>query len=136
MISEFRSFLTKTNALALAIGVMIGAAVGNVVSGVAADILMPLVGLFLPAGSWRDARLVLSRSTDAAGKVTENAILYGHFLGVLIDFLIISAVLFIIVKLLVRPVAVAPEEKRQCPECLDVIPAAARRCRSCTAVIA
>src|SRR5437016_9358611 len=48
MIAEFRGFLTKTNALALAVGVIIGAAVGNVVSALAADLLMPVIGLFLP----------------------------------------------------------------------------------------
>src|SRR6185369_7364815 len=79
MVSEFRGFLTKTNALALAVGVIIGAAVGNIVSALAADILMPVIGLVLPGGSWREAKIVLHTTTDAAGKVTENAILYGHF---------------------------------------------------------
>ena len=53
MIAEFRGFLTKTNALALAIGVIIGAAVSNVVSALAADLLMPVIGYFLPGGDWR-----------------------------------------------------------------------------------
>jgi len=137
MIAEFRGFLTKTNALALAVGVIIGAAVGNVVSALAADILMPLIGLFLPGGNWREAKIVLSSATDASGKVTENAILYGHFLGALLDFLIISFVLFLILRTLVKPVpAPAPEPTRQCPECLEMIPRAARRCRACTAAVA
>jgi large conductance mechanosensitive channel len=137
MIAEFRGFLTKTNALALAVGVIIGAAVGNVVSALAADILMPVVGLLLPGGSWREARVVLRTATDAAGKVTENAILYGHFIGIVIDFLIVSLVIFFIVKALVKPVPVtAPEPTKSCPECLETIPRAARRCRACTAVIA
>ena len=137
MIAEFRGFLTKTNALALAVGVIIGAAVGNVVSALAADILMPVIGLVLPGGSWREARVVLRTATDAAGKVTENAILYGHFIGTVIDFLIVSLVIFFIVKALVKPVPVtAPEPTKSCPECLETIPRAARRCRACTAVIA
>jgi large conductance mechanosensitive channel len=137
MLAEFRGFLTKTNALALAIGVLIGAAVGNIVSALAADILMPIIGVFMPGGSWRDAKIVLASTTDAAGKVTENAILYGHFIGMFIDFLIISLVLFLIVKALVRPQPVtAPEPTRVCPECLEVIPQAARRCRACTATVA
>lgn len=136
MIAEFRGFLTKTNALALAVGVIIGAAVGNIVSALAADILMPVIGLVLPGGNWREAKIVLHTTTDAAGKVTENAVLYGHFLGTLIDFLIISLVLFLIIKSLVRPAPVtAPEPTKTCPECLDVVPQAAKRCRSCTAVI-
>ena len=136
MISEFRGFLTKTNALALAIGVIIGAAVGSVVTALVSDILMPVIGMFLPGGDWREAKLVLKTATDAAGKTTENAILYGHFVGVVLDFLLISLVVFLIVRTLVKPVPVeAAEPTRKCPECLDMIPAAARRCRSCTATV-
>lgn len=137
MISEFRGFLTKTNALALAVGVIIGAAVGKVVSSLAADILMPIIGLFLPGGDWRDAKFVLETSTDAAGKVTENAILYGHFASSVLDFLLISFVLFLIIRTLVKPVpAPAAEPMRQCPECLEMVPAAARRCRACATALA
>ena len=137
MLAEFRGFLTKTNALALAVGVIIGAAVGNVVSAIAADFLMPLIGLLLPGGSWRDAKIILRSTTDAAGKVTENAILYGHFIGAVVDFLVISFVLFLIVRWLVKPVPVeAPEPTKKCPECLEMIPEPARRCRACTAAVA
>jgi large conductance mechanosensitive channel len=137
MLAEFRGFLTKTNALALAVGVIIGAAVGSVVSALAADILMPVIGFFLPGGDWRAAKVVLHTATDATGKVTESAILYGHFLGTIIDFLIISLVVFWIVRLLVKPVPEsAPEPMRKCPECLEMIPVAARRCRACTATSA
>jgi large conductance mechanosensitive channel len=136
MLAELRGFLTKTNALALAIGVIVGAAVGNVVSSLAADILMPLISYVLPGGEWRSARIVLSTSTDAAGKVTENAILYGHFLGVLIDFVLISLVVYLIVRALVKPVpAAAAEPMKKCPECLEMIPEAARRCRACASAL-
>jgi len=134
MIAEFRGFLTKTNALALAVGVIIGAAVGSVVSAVSADVLMPVIGLFLPGGDWRQAKVVLRTTTDAAGKVTENAITYGHLIGAVLDFVIISFVLFLIVRTLVKPVpATKAEPTKKCPECLEMIPAAARRCRACTA---
>jgi large conductance mechanosensitive channel len=137
MLSEFKGFLTKTNALALAVGVIIGAAVGKVVSAVAEDLLLPVIGLILPGGDWRQAKIVLATGTDAAGKPTEAAILYGHFLGTVLDFLIVSIVVFLIVKWLVRPVpAPAPEPMRQCPECLDMIPEKARRCRACGVAIA
>lgn len=127
MVGEFRGFLTKTNALALAVGVIIGGAVGAVVSALTADILMPVVGLFLPGGSWRDAKIVLTE---------KSAILYGHFFGTILDFLIVSFVLFLIVKWLVKPVpAPAAEPMKKCPECLEMIPAAARRCRACTAAV-
>ncbi len=137
MIAEFRGFLTKTNALALAIGVIIGAAVGNVVSALSADILMPFIGLFLPSGDWREAKYVLKTSTDAAGKVTESAILYGHFIGTVLDFLIISFVVYLIVRILVRPAPAPPVvPMKTCPECQEMIPAAARRCRACTSALA
>ena len=136
MLSEFRGFLTKTNALALAVGVIIGAAVGNVVSAVAADLLMPVIGYFMPGGDWRQAKIVLRTATDATGKVTESAILYGHFLGTLVDFVIISFVVFLIVRTLIKPV---PQEEaepmRKCPECLEMIPEAARRCRACATTV-
>ena len=136
MISEFRGFLTKTNALALAVGVIIGAAVGNVVSALVADILMPIISVFLPGGGWREAKIVLETATDATGKVTENAILYGHFLGMVLDFILISFVVFLIVKTLVKPVPVeAATPMKKCPECLEMIPEAARRCRACTAAL-
>jgi large conductance mechanosensitive channel len=133
MIKDFRGFLTKTNALALAIGVIIGAAVGNVVSGLAADVLMPIIGLLLPSGDWRQAKFILKTGTDAAGKATESAILYGHFLGTLVDFIIISFVVFLIVKALVKPAAEEPT--KICPECLEKVPVAARKCRACTSAL-
>src|SRR6266568_2287958 len=133
MIAEFRGFLTKSNALALAVGVIIGAAVSSVVSAVSADLLMPVIGLFMPGGSWRDAKYVLRTTTDAKGKIVESAILYGHFIGTVVDFLIVALVLFFIVRWLVKPAPAAKTKK--CPECLETIPEAARRCRACTATL-
>ena len=136
MIAEFRGFLTKTNALALAVGVIIGAAVGKVVSSLTADILMPIISLALPGGDWRAAKVVLETTTGPDGKVTENAILYGQFLGTILDFVIISFVLFLIIRSLIKPAPVeAAQEMRKCPECMEMIPVAARRCRACTAAV-
>jgi len=127
MIAEYRAFLTKTNALALAVGVIIGAAVGNIVSALSSDVLMPVIGLFLPGGDWREAKIVLSQS---------NAIHYGHFIGAIIDFLVISLVLFLIVRALLKPPKVeAAEPMKQCPQCLEMIPAAAKKCRACTSAV-
>lgn len=134
MLKDFVSFLTKTNALALAIGVIIGGATGKLVSAVVDDTLMPVVGLVMPAGDWRDAQIVLSQSTDAAGKITVNAIKYGHLLGVVLDFVIISFVIFLLTKALLPKETPAPPTKA-CPECLETIPAAALKCRACTATV-
>ncbi len=120
MIAEFRAFLTKTNALALAVGVIIGAAVASVVSAVSSDVLMPIIGLFLPGGNWREAKVVLATTTNASGKITENAILYGHFLGTVVDFIIVALVVFLIVKALVKPAPTPPAAPmKTCPECLE-----------------
>jgi large conductance mechanosensitive channel len=97
-----------------------------VVSGLVDDLIMPVVGLILPAGDWRNAQLVLSGN---------NAIKYGDFLGRLIDFAIVALVVFLLVKALLTPAPVAAPEKpvtKICKECLEVVPAAARRCRACT----
>ncbi|MEO6486962.1 MAG: large conductance mechanosensitive channel protein MscL [Thermoanaerobaculia bacterium] len=133
MIGEFKAFLTRSNALALAIGVIIGAATTKIVSAVADDVIMPVVGMILPAGNWREARWVLKTATDASGKVTENAILYGHLIGALLDFIIIAFVVFAIVKMVMRPAADVPT--RSCPECLEIIPLAAKRCRACAVAV-
>jgi len=131
MVNEFLKFLTKSNALALAIGVIIGAATQKVVSAIVDDLLMPLIGLIMPAGDWREAQIVLSHSTNAAGKMTENAIKYGHFIGSLVDFLIIAFIVFMITKLLLPKEAATTT----CPQCLEVIPHGAKRCKACTATL-
>jgi large conductance mechanosensitive channel len=130
MLQEFKEFLTKTNAIALAIGVIIGAAVGKVVSGVVDDVLMPIIGLVLPSGDWREAKIILKTVTDAKGKVTESAITYGHLIGTIIDFVFIALVVFLIVKALIKPPPPGPPTKN-CPECLESIPAGARKCKAC-----
>src|SRR6266446_4436359 len=98
MIKDFKEFLLKQNALALAIGVIIGAAIGKVVSSIVEDTINPIIGLLLPGGDWRNARIVLSHAVDAAGKPTEAAITYGHLIGSVVDFLIIAFVVYLIVK--------------------------------------
>lgn len=102
MIADFRSFLTKSNAMALAVGVIVGATVTTLVSAIVSDLVMPIVGVLLPAGGWREAKIVLTRGVDATGKATENAILYGHLLGTLIDFAIIMFVVYVLVRTLMR----------------------------------
>ena len=88
MFKDFKEFLLKQHAIALAIGVIIGAGIGKLVAAVADDVINPVIGLLLPAGDWRNAKIVLSHATDAAGKVTENAIAYGDLIGRVVDFMI------------------------------------------------
>src|SRR5438067_1559302 len=119
MMSEFRAFLTKSNALALAVGVIIGAATGKVVSAVVEDLLMPIIGLVLPAGGdWRERQLILSQASDGKGPV--NAIKYGHLLGTIVDFAFIALVVFLITKALLKPAPeAAAEPSKNCPYCKE-----------------
>jgi large conductance mechanosensitive channel len=95
MMHEFKQFLLKTNALALAVGVIIGAAVGKVVDSLVKDVLMPLLSLAIPGGAWREAAIVLSRKDDGT---VANAITYGSFMGTLVDFVIVAFAVFMITK--------------------------------------
>jgi large conductance mechanosensitive channel len=99
MMTEFVGFLRQTNALALAVGVIIGAAVGKVVASLAADIIMPVVGLALGGGDWRTWQWVLKTAPD--GKVV-SAINFGTFLGTVVDFVIIAFCVFLIAKALLK----------------------------------
>jgi len=127
MVAEFKSFLVKHNVLALAVGVVIGAAVGKVVSGIVDDVIMPIVGLLMPGGEWRSAELVLS------GK---NALKYGDLLGRLVDFTIVAAVVFLILKAFIKQQTPAPAAPtKACPQCLETIPEAARKCRACASAV-
>jgi large conductance mechanosensitive channel len=123
---EFREFLLKQNAFALAIGVIIGAAIGKVVSGIVDDLLMPLIGVVLPGGEWRNAQLALSG---------QNAIKYGDLIGRIVDFFFIALVVFLLTKAFLEKPAPAPAT-RSCPQCLEAIPAAAKKCRACGSPVA
>lgn len=134
MIREFRDFLLKANALAVAVGVIIAGATGKVVSSLVDNIMMPSIAVVMPPGDWREAQIELSRGKDANGKVTVNAIQYGHFIGAIVDFVIISGVVFVITKTILPQDK--PADTKSCTDCLENIPKAARRCKFCTAVLA
>ena len=130
MLKEFKSFLLTTNALALAVGVIIGGAVGKVVSSLVSDVMMPLIGLIIPGGAWRELKFVLTTKPDGT---PANAVTYGQFVGALVDFVIIAFVVFILTKLLLKPAPAQPgPPTKTCKECLETIPAAATRCRACS----
>jgi large conductance mechanosensitive channel len=133
MWQEFKAFLTKSNALALAVGVIIGAATGKVVTAVVEDVMMPIIGLVLPKGDWREAQIVLSQSVDATGKATVNAIRYGHLIGNLIDFVVVAFMVFLITRALIRPDPETPTQT--CPYCKETNAVDATRCKACASAI-
>ena len=137
MWNEFKAFLLKTNAFALAVGVIIGAATGKVVSAIVTDLLMPIISLLIPSGSWREAEIVLTSTTGPDGKPVVNAIRYGDFLGNLVDFAIIAFVVFLITKALLRekPAPAGSPTTKTCPECKEAVAIEARRCKFCTTAI-
>ena len=129
MIKEFRDFLLRGNVVDLAVAVVIGAAFGAVITSFVGDVLTPLLGL-LGVPNFESLTLTVGSAVVA----------YGHFLNVLISFLLIAAAIFFFV---VKPMN-AMEKRRQagmepaatttktCTECASEIPLAARRCPNCT----
>lgn len=135
MWNEFKGFLLKTNAFALAVGVIIGAATGKVVTAIVSDVLMPVVSLVIPSGSWREAELVLTSRAGADGKPIVNAIRYGDLLGSVIDFVIIAFVVFLLTKTIMREKPAPTPSTKVCPDCKELIAIDARRCRWCTTAL-
>jgi large conductance mechanosensitive channel len=136
MWQEFKDFLLKQNALALAVGVITGAALGRVVTSIVSDLLMPVVGLGLPGGDWRQARLVLSQTAGPDGAPVVSALNYGAFMGAVIDFAIVSFVVFLIVRSFLKAPEAPAAPTKGCPFCLEVVPAGAKKCRACTSALA
>jgi large conductance mechanosensitive channel len=130
VLKGFRDFLTKENVVALALAVVIGTATGKVVSALVEGAVMPVVGLLLPAGNWRETRIVLER-TVRDGETVENAIQVGTVFGALLDFLIVAFVVYLVGRALVK--APPPPATRACPFCRETIPVEASRCKFCTA---
>jgi len=134
MIKGFKEFLFKNNVLALAIAVIVGGAVGKVVSSLAADVIMPLVSSVLPSGEWRSAKWVLKDAVGPNGK--ENALTYGNFFGSVVDFVIIAFVVYMITKALLKePPAAPPPPSKTCPRCKETVAVDASRCKFCTSDI-
>jgi len=124
MWSEFKAFLLKQNVIALAIAVVIGAALGKVVTGVVEDFIMPIVGAITPGGDWQKA-------TWDVGSIKFGV---GNFLSVLIDFIIVAFVVWRIAKVFIKPDPAKPATKA-CQFCKMSVDAAATRCAFCTSAL-
>ena len=133
--SGFREFLLKTNAMALAIGVIIGVALGAVVTSLVNDIIMPPIGLLLGGVDFKSLVIKLKdATTDAAGKpVPEVDIRWGNFINVVIAFVVIAFVVYRISKVFIKEEVASPV--KTCPACKEANAVDASRCRACTSAI-
>lgn len=147
MLNDFKAFIMRGNVVDMAVGIIIGASFGAVISSLVKDVIMPPIGLALGKIDFSNLAVVLKQgatpgpytslaTAEAAGAVTLN---YGLFVNSVISFLVIALVVFFFV---VRPIArmqalkKAPEPAapttKECPFCYTDIPVKATRCPSCT----
>jgi large conductance mechanosensitive channel len=141
MLKEFKEFAMKGNVLDMAVGVIIGAAFGKIVSSFVSDVLMPPLGLLLGRMDFSNLFINLSSTAYAtladAKKAGAPTLNYGLFVNTVIDFVIVAFVIFLMVKQVNRMRAPAPAPPpaptRDCPMCTSAIPMKAKRCPQCTA---
>jgi len=141
-VGDFREFALRGNMIDMAVGIIIGAAFGRVISSFVSDIIMPPIGLFTGRSDFSNKFINLSgrpfatlAEAKAAGAATIN---YGVFCNALFDFLIVALVVFLLIRQvnrLKREEPVAPAA-RECPYCCSMIPVKALRCPQCTSAIA
>ena len=139
MLKEFKAFAMRGNVLDMAIGIIIGAAFGRIITSLVNDILMPPIGLVLGKADFSGLFLSLSGKSYAtlaeAKAVGAATINYGVFLNTVIDFLVVAFVIFLFVRQINRwnkPAPAAAPAAKECPYCFSAIPLRATRCPSCT----
>ena len=140
MYKEFKDFIMRGSVVDLAIGVVIGAAFGKIVTSFVEDVLMPPIGLLLGGVDFSNLFINLSgkaypsiAAAKAAGAATLN---YGIFLNNIINFLIIAFAIFLLIKQINRMQRAAPAAApttKDCPYCLSAVPLKATKCAHCTA---
>jgi large conductance mechanosensitive channel len=144
MLKEFREFAVKGNVMDMAVGIIIGAAFGKIVSSLVNDVIMPPVGLLVGQVNFADLFVSLRgghyetlAQAKAAGVPTIN---YGLFINNILDFVIVAFCIFLVIRQMNRirdalsPKSVEPTTKT-CPECLSTIPLKAKRCAQCTSAL-
>jgi large conductance mechanosensitive channel len=129
---EFRAFLLKTNALALAVGVIIGTALGTVVNSLVNDIIMPPVGLVLGGIDFASKKWIL-KAAVGGDPATEVAIRYGAFINAIIAFVAIAFVVWWISRMFIKEPP--PAEVKNCPYCKEANAVDASKCKFCASEI-
>jgi large conductance mechanosensitive channel len=141
MFKEFKAFAARGNVLDLAVGVIIGAAFGKIVSSLVSDIVMPPIGLLIGRVDFKSLFVSLNGETYAsladAQQAAAPTINYGIFLNTVLEFLIVAFAIFLLVRQINRlstPPAAA-ETTKTCAFCASAIPIAAKRCPHCTSTL-
>ena len=143
MLKEFKEFAMRGNVVDMAVGIIIGAAFGKIVSSLVKDVIMPPVGLLLGDVNFANLFINLSdkayETLDAAKKAGAATINYGVFVNTVIDFVIIAFAIFLVIKQINRmkkqPPPADPTTK-ECSQCCSTIPIRASRCSYCTSLVA
>jgi large conductance mechanosensitive channel len=130
-ILEFKAFAMRGNMVDMAVGIIIGAAFGKVISSLVSDILMPPIGYLLGGIDFSNLAITLHEQTATAAAVT---IKYGMFINSLIDFIIVAFAIFVVIKQMNRfmPKKVEEVTTKECKFCCSTIPLKASRCPDCT----
>lgn len=139
MLKEFKEFIMRGNVVDLAVGIIIGGAFGKIVTSFVNDILMPPLGKIMGNVDFSGLFINLSGTSypslaaaKAAGAATIN---YGLFINTVIDFVIVAAAIFVLIKQVNRfnkPAPAAVPSTKACPYCLSSVPLKATRCPQCT----
>ena len=142
MFKEFKAFAMRGNVLDMAVGIILGAAFGRIITSLVNDIIMPPIGLVLGKVDFSSLFLNLSGKSYAtlaeAKAVGAPTIAYGMFLNTVIDFVIVAFAIFLLVRQINRwstPVPAAAPASKDCPFCLSAIPVKATRCPHCTSAL-
>ena len=134
MLKEFRDFAVKGNAVDMAVGIIIGAAFGKIITSLVNDVVMPPIGMLLGQVDFSNLSITLQEKTAQAAAVTIN---YGQFINNVLDFVIVAFCIFLVVKQMNRiKLLPSPEPTtKACPQCLSTIPIKATRCAFCTSQV-
>ncbi len=144
MLKEFKQFAMRGNVMDLAVGMIIGAAFGKIVSSLVEDVIMPPIGLLLHHVNFSELFVSLDgkfyERLEVAKKAGAATLNYGIFLNTVINFLIVAFAVFLVVQQVNRwtkkPEAPAAPAAKDCPQCAMTIPLAAKRCGHCTTQLA
>jgi large conductance mechanosensitive channel len=140
MLKEFKEFAARGSVIDLAVGVIIGAAFGKVVTSLVNDIVMPPIGLLLGRVDFRNLFVSLNGQAyptlAEAQKAAAPTLNYGVFVNTILEFVIVAFVVFLLVRQINRMSAPAPAAStKTCPFCASAIPVAAKRCPLCTSAL-